>query len=80
MAKLPPKKRPRMTRLESQAARNQEEADFEATLDASADRVFDAIEKARGKMTDSERELADKNAAAILERATDPAERSQRRA
>lgn len=72
-----------MTRLSSHAAINHEDAErleFEAELDASADKVFDAIESARSVMTASDRELSDRNAAAILKQATDSVGRSQRRA
>jgi hypothetical protein len=82
MTKLPSKKGPRMTVASHAAQSNQdiERDQFEAELDASADSVFNAIEKARSKMTDGERELADKNADAILKSATESAKRSRRRA
>jgi hypothetical protein len=83
MVRLPPKKGPRMTRLPSRAAISHEDAErleLEAELDASADKVFNAIERARSKMTDTEREQADRNAAAILKNAIGSAERSRRRA
>ena len=82
MAKPPPKKGPRMT-VASHAARSNQDIErdqFEAELDASADSVLGAIEVARSKMTDSERERSDKNADAILNSATDAAKRSRRRA
>jgi hypothetical protein len=44
-------------------------AELEARLDASADRLLDAIEASREKMTDEEREVADREAQAILDRA-----------
>jgi len=72
-----------MTRIGNQAGASHEEAErleFEAQLDASADRVFSAIEIARSKMTDSERKHADRNANAILNSATENAERQRRRA
>ena len=83
MAQQQPKKGPRMTRIGHKAAMSHEETEhleFEAELDASADKVFSAIERARGKMSESERKLADKNAAAILNSATESVERSRRRA
>ena len=64
----------------AQSNRDIERDQFEAELDASADNVLSAIEIARSKMTDSEREIADKNADAILNSATDAAKRSRRRA
>jgi hypothetical protein len=82
MAKLPPKKGPRMT-VASHAAqgnRDIERDQFESELDASADSVLDAIEVARSKMTDSEREVADRKADAILNSATDAAKRLRHRA
>ena len=72
-----------MTRLSSHEGKTQEEVEFlefEADLDASADKVFAAIEEARGKMTNSEREDADQKAGAILKSATESAEPSRRRA
>ena len=57
---------------------DQESDDFEAELTASAHKVHGAIENARSKMTDREREIADREAQAILERASAPANPSQR--
>lgn len=77
MASLPPKKGPhRMTKLgNSAAAVSGEDAarreKFEAELDVSADRLFDALERARGKMTPERRERAIRNSEAILNNATD---------
>jgi hypothetical protein len=83
MAQLPPKKGPRMTHIEYKAAMSHEEAErleFEAELDANADKVFNIAEKARSRMTASERVLADKKADAILKNATENAGLSRRRA
>jgi hypothetical protein len=44
--------------------------EFEARLDAFARKTHDAIEDARSRMTDADREEADRKAQAILERAT----------
>jgi hypothetical protein len=82
MAKPPPKKGPRMTVASHVPKSNQdiEREQFESQLDASAESVFNAIEQARSKMTDSERESADKSADAILKSATDAAKRLRHRA
>lgn len=83
MAQRIPKKEPKMTRLFSHEGKSNEDIElmeFEAELNASADKVFGVIEHARSKMTDSEREQADRQAAAILKSATETAERARRRA
>ncbi len=72
-----------MTRLASQPHVSPEEAErleFEAELDGSADRVFNALEKARNKMTPEERERAERNSASILRSATGSAKPARRRA
>ena len=53
--------------------------ELDAALNALALKVYDAIEDARSKMTEEEREKADRNADIILERtniALKPAQRS----
>jgi hypothetical protein len=72
-----------MTRLSDYEGKTQEDIElleFEAELDTSADKVLDFIEEARGKMTDAERERADRRAAAILKHATESVTPSRRRA
>jgi len=72
-----------MTRIEHNAAVSQEEAErleFEAELEASADKVFNIVEKARSRMTQAEREVVDKKADAILKNAIENAGPSRRRA
>jgi hypothetical protein len=74
MASLPPKKGPRMTRVCSQPNMSQDELarlEFDADMDAFARKVGRAIDDARSKMSDEERERADRNATAILKSATD---------
>jgi hypothetical protein len=76
MSSLPPKKGPhRMTKIgNSAAAVSGEDAarlQFEAELDASADKVFEALERARSKMTPEERDRAVRNSESILSNATD---------
>jgi uncharacterized protein YjbJ (UPF0337 family) len=61
-------------------AEEAERLEFEAELNASADKVFGVIQEARGKMTDQERARADRNAAAILKTATETAKPARRRA
>jgi uncharacterized protein YjbJ (UPF0337 family) len=72
-----------MTRVSNATKLTAEEVErleFEAELDASADKVFGAIQEARGKMNDNERERADRNTAAILKSATETAKPARRRA
>jgi hypothetical protein len=83
MAQQPPKKGPRMTRIQNQAGKSQEEIErleFEAELNASADKVFNIVEKARSRMTPAERQASDEKADAILKSAIENAEPSRRRA
>jgi len=66
-----------MTHVSSPTKTTAEEAErlqFEAQLNASADKVFGVIQEARNKMTDQERARADRNAAAILKSATETAQ------
>lgn len=79
MAKLPTKKGPRMTTC-SQTASSKEEVAIEAEITSFAHKLHDVLEEARSKMTDEEREKADRRAKAILERASAAAPRSRRRA
>lgn len=71
-----------MTHLGSQPASHEEaeRLEFESELDASADKLFHALERARGEMTPQQRERAERNSEAILKRATGNAKPSQRRA
>lgn len=83
MAALPPKKGPRMTRVADQKNLRQEDLEnleFEREVDAFARKVHNAIEDARGKMSDEDRERADRNAEAILKNASDAASRQRKRA
>ncbi len=83
MVRVPPKKGPRMTRLSNRANMSQEEIErqeFEKERNANADRVFYAIEDARKKMSPKEREKADAEAEAILEKALGGAAPFRRRA
>lgn len=83
MASTPPRKGPKMTRISSHAGMSHEEAErleFEAELNASADRVLAVIEESRSRMTDTERENADRRADSILKNATENAGLSRRRA
>jgi len=72
MVRLPPKKGPRMTVVSQRTGKNQDTGrdEFETRLDAFARKTHDAIEDARSRMTDADREEADRKAKAILERAT----------
>jgi hypothetical protein len=63
-----------MTRVSSQTNISNDEAErleFEAEVNASADKVFSALENARSKMTPEKRERAIRNSEAILRKATD---------
>jgi hypothetical protein len=83
MPSLPPKKGPhRMTRVGNPAV-DREEAerqDFKSKVDASADRVFAALERARGKMSPADRARAVRNSETILSEATDGATPRRKRA
>jgi len=84
MSSLPPKKGPRrMTRVSAQPNISNDDAErleFEAELDASADKVFHALENARSKMTPEQRERAVRNSDAILRKATDGVKPGRKRA
>jgi hypothetical protein len=84
MSLLAPKKGPgRMTRVSTQPNIGNEEAErleFEAELNASADKVFHALENARSKMTPEKRERAIRNSEAILRKATDGVRPGRKRA
>ena len=72
-----------MTRVSAQPNINNDDAErleFEAELDASADKVFHALENARSKMTPEQRERAVRNSDAILRKATDGVKPGRKRA
>lgn len=72
MASLPPKKGPhRMSHVGNPATEEAERLEFEANVDVAADRVFEALERARSKMTPEEKERAVRHSEAILNSATD---------
>ena len=68
MVRFPPKKGPRMTVASQGTDRTQDfgQDELDAALNALAPKVYDAIEDARSKMTEEEREKADRNADIIL--------------
>jgi len=83
MHSLPPKKDSRMTRVcspQKLSAEAHERAEKKAQIEALGRDTFEAIEAARSKMTPEERELADRDADAIITNALSTAARSRRRA
>jgi hypothetical protein len=78
MAKLPPKKEPKMTVASERTGRAQDNFELEAS--SLARKTHAAIEAARSKMTDTEREEADGKARAILERSSASSSERQRSA
>ena len=67
MAKLPPKKEPRMT-VASERTSKAQDTGRDQEISALASKTHAAIEAARSKMTDAQRDEADSKARAIFER------------
>lgn len=78
MAKLPLKKGPRMTTCLHTDHTNEEVIDDEVA--SFAYKLHDAIEEARSRMTEKEREKADRGANVVLDEASAAVQRSRRRA
>jgi hypothetical protein len=81
MVQLPPRKGPRMT-VASERNKTQDfgRDELETEVNAFARKIHKAIEGARSKMTDKEREEADRNAEVIFENASSAAKRPQKSA
>ena len=80
MAELPPKKGPRMTVAGNKSDKTKDfgQGENETEIKDFILKMSNAIEEARSKMSDEEREEADRKAAAILENATSGASGSRR--
>jgi hypothetical protein len=78
MVQLPPKKGPRMT-VTSQRTSNNQDLGRDPEIDAFIRKVGSVIEDARSKMSDEDREEADRKAKAILEGSSTVAASASRR-